>query len=222
MAYDEKMAQRVRRILATQPKVTERNMMGALCFVVDGDMCCCVKDDALMVRVDTHGRERALAEPGVQPATLRGRVMKAFVLVDAAAIKSHAALRRWVERGLGVSAEPKTGKRLAAAPAATIDPKFAAVVAAFASDRHVTAGKMMASTGLKVNGKIFAMMSRGKFVAKLPKERVTELVRSGAGVHFDPRRDGRVMKEWLELSGTKPSWIALAREAYRFVSLARR
>jgi len=98
-----------------------------------------------------------------------------------------------------------------------IDPRFASVVAAFARDRQVTAGKMMASVGLKVGGKIFAMMSRGRFVAKLPRERVDELVQSGAGAYFDPRRDGRLMKEWIELSGAKPSWVALAKEAHRFV-----
>jgi TfoX/Sxy family transcriptional regulator of competence genes len=106
-----------------------------------------------------------------------------------------------------------------AAPAPTdVDPKFAAVVAAFAGDRHVTTGKMMASVGVKVNGKIFAMIVRGKLVAKLPRDRVDELVQSGVGEYFDPRRDGRLMKEWIQLRGTKPSWIELAKEAHRFVS----
>src|SRR6476659_1962544 len=91
-----------------------------------------------------------------------------------------------------------------------LDPAFAPVVAAFARDRRVTTGKMMASFGLKVNGKIFAMMVRGKLVVKLPKARVDGLVQSGAGAYFDPRRDGRLMKEWIVLSGTKPPWIALA------------
>jgi len=100
---------------------------------------------------------------------------------------------------------------------AELDPKFSAVLAAFAKDRSVTSGKMMASVGLKVNGKIFAMMVRGRFVAKLPKGRVDELVRSGLGEHFDPRKNGRVMKEWVVLNGTKPPWIELAKEAHRFV-----
>ena len=75
----------------------------------------------------------------------------------------------------------------------------------------------MASVGLRVNGKIFAMMVRGKFVAKLPGERVDELVQSGMGAYFDPRHDGRLMKEWIELKGAKPPWIELAKEAHRFV-----
>jgi TfoX/Sxy family transcriptional regulator of competence genes len=105
-----------------------------------------------------------------------------------------------------------------AADANPTDPRFGVVIAAFADDRKVTAGKMMASVGLKVSGKIFAMLVRGKFVAKLPKDRVAEIVKSGAGEYFDPRRDGRLMKEWLMLSGAKPNWIELAKEAYRFVA----
>lgn len=76
----------------------------------------------------------------------------------------------------------------------------------------------MASFGLKVNGELFAMMTRGKFVARLPASRVDALVRSGAGSYFDPRRDGRTRKEWLELKGTEPPWLELAKEACVFVA----
>jgi TfoX N-terminal domain len=99
----------------------------------------------------------------------------------------------------------------------TEDPRFAAVVDAFAHDRRVTSGRMMASLGLRVGGKIFAMLVRGELVVKLPRERVTELVDAGLGHHFDPRRDGRLMKEWLVLEGDDPPWVEVAREAYAFV-----
>jgi len=99
-----------------------------------------------------------------------------------------------------------------------IDPRFAPVIEAFARHREVSSGKMMASVGLRVNGKIFAMIVRGKFVAKLPKPRVDEIVESGAGERFDPRGDGRLMREWVVLRGEKPSWVELAKEAHRFVS----
>jgi TfoX/Sxy family transcriptional regulator of competence genes len=98
-----------------------------------------------------------------------------------------------------------------------VDPRFAPVIAAFTGDRQVTTGTMMASLGLKVNGRIFAMMVRGRFVAKLPRERVDEMVRLGQGERFDPRRDGRVMKEWLVAGEKAPPWIELAREAHRYV-----
>ena len=101
------------------------------------------------------------------------------------------------------------------------DPRFEEVVAAFAKDKKVTSGKMMASQGLKIDGKIFAMLREGRLVTKLPKARVDALVESGEGERFDPRGDGRLMKEWLVLND-KPtnstSWIDLAKEARSFVS----
>jgi hypothetical protein len=67
-----------------------------------------------------------------------------------------------------------------------------------------------------VNGKIFAMIARGKFVAKLPRVRVDGLVTGGVGERFDPGR-GRLMKEWLAVGPGKADWVELAREAYRYV-----
>jgi len=100
----------------------------------------------------------------------------------------------------------------------TPESRFAEVAAAFAADQRVTSGMMMASVGLRVDGKIFAMLVRGSLVVKLPAESVAELVRSGRGQQFDPRRDGRLMKEWVVLDGPTPPWLEVAREAYRFVS----
>jgi hypothetical protein len=99
-----------------------------------------------------------------------------------------------------------------------VDPRFAAVVAAFAQDEQVTRGgqKGFGSGALKVNGKIFAMMSsKGEFVVKLPKARVDDLVRAGNGKRFDPGH-GRVMKEWLVVTAHEESWADLARQAHRF------
>ncbi|HEY6783361.1 MAG TPA: TfoX/Sxy family protein [Gemmatimonadales bacterium] len=97
------------------------------------------------------------------------------------------------------------------------DPRFAVVIDAFARDGRVTSGTMMASLGLKVSGKIFAMLVRGQLVVKLPRERVAALVDSGLGAQFDPRRDGRLMKEWVVIAGDEPPWVDVAREACEFV-----
>ena len=98
------------------------------------------------------------------------------------------------------------------------DPRFAAVVKAFAGITSVSREerKGFGSGALKVNGKIFAMMSsRGKFVVKLPKAQVDQLVSDGKGERFDPG-GGRVMKEWCEVHDAKTDWVALAREAFAF------
>jgi TfoX/Sxy family transcriptional regulator of competence genes len=97
-----------------------------------------------------------------------------------------------------------------------LDSSFEAVASAFRNDRQVTQGLMMASYGLKVNGKIFAMYGRSEFVVKLPKPRVDELVSNGTAKRFEPG-PGRVMKEWAAFKGEKQNWMSYAQEAYDFV-----
>jgi TfoX/Sxy family transcriptional regulator of competence genes len=100
--------------------------------------------------------------------------------------------------------------------AAEVPPRFTRVADAFANDAAVTSGVMMSAYGLKVNGKIFAMLPRGSFVVKLPRARVDELVAEGVGAHFDPGH-GRLMKEWIAIDGHDDRWLSLARESYAFV-----
>jgi hypothetical protein len=103
-----------------------------------------------------------------------------------------------------------------------IDASFQPVVDAFSKNKNVGCGRMFSSNSvLNVNGKIFAMFARGKFVAKLPKQRVDELVSNGQGKHFDPGH-GRLMKEWVELGAGKANWVELAKEAYNFVKQGKR
>jgi hypothetical protein len=72
------------------------------------------------------------------------------------------------------------------------------------------------SNVLSINGKIFAMLVKGKLVVKLPKQRVDELIAARVGHYFDPGH-GRLMKQWISISGAKAPWVELAKEAYRFV-----
>lgn len=98
--------------------------------------------------------------------------------------------------------------------------RFALLVAEFLGNPAVTppSGKKFGTAGLKVHNKIFALLSRGKLVVKLPRQRVDALVATGAGTRFDPRQDGRLMKEWIVLESTdQEEWLALAQEALAFV-----
>lgn len=111
----------------------------------------------------------------------------------------------------------KTAKKTGREEGAEADPAFAPVVAAFASDRDVTRKRMFGNpNALTVSGKIFAMLTRGELVAKVPRGRVDQLVREGTGTRFDPGH-GRLMKEWVSIPGGRANWVELAREAHRFV-----
>ena len=88
------------------------------------------------------------------------------------------------------------------------------MLAAYAAGKS-EGGRKFGSNGLKVNGKLFALFTRGKLVVKLSRERADGLVASRVGKHFDPGH-GRKMKQWVEIS-TTASWVDLALEAHDFV-----
>lgn len=74
------------------------------------------------------------------------------------------------------------------------------------------------STSLKTEGRIFAMLVKGRLVVKLPRGRVDELLESGRGERFDPGH-GRIQKEWLVVaSDADDDWLALATESETFVA----
>ena len=106
--------------------------------------------------------------------------------------------------------------------------RYDAIVTALGARPGVTteaAGKKgFGSSGqLKVDNRIFAMLVRGALVVKLPRARVDHLIASKDGTRFDPRRDGRVMKEWVTIApASNLDWLALAREALAFVRSASR
>jgi hypothetical protein len=111
--------------------------------------------------------------------------------------------------------KPKKGK-----PAPEPNGAFASVANALRSKRGISleegwgAGNLV----LKVHGNIFAMSVRGDLVVKLPAERIDALVRERVARRFDPRKNGRVMKEWAVFGGRGPDWVTLAQEAFDFVS----
>jgi TfoX/Sxy family transcriptional regulator of competence genes len=84
--------------------------------------------------------------------------------------------------------------------------------------RGVTSGTGFGTNeGLRVSGKVFAMLVRSELVVKLPKDRVDELVGAGAARRFDAGK-GRPMKEWASVSASASRrWKALVEEARTFV-----
>src|SRR5579872_1847549 len=112
-------------------------------------------------------------------------------------------------------------------PSLTPEARFATIVEELLDNAGVTpplegTQKGFGSSGLKIHNKIFAMLVRGKLVVKLPKARVDALIASGEGERFDPRKDGRLMKEWIMVEPTSAvEWLPLAREAMEFVGSKR-
>jgi hypothetical protein len=108
-------------------------------------------------------------------------------------------------------------------PSGSPKSRYARLVEQFMERPNVTQeGKGFGSNALKVDGRIFAMLTpRWEFVVKLPRQRVEELIESGDGLAFDAGK-GRPMKEWLVVRPTASlTWSSLAEEALAFVGTPR-
>ncbi|HEX8054007.1 MAG TPA: hypothetical protein VF517_13535 [Thermoleophilaceae bacterium] len=79
----------------------------------------------------------------------------------------------------------------------------------------MTEGKAFRSPGLKVDGRIFAMLVGEELVVKLPAERCKALVTDGAARPFES--GSRKMREWVVIELPPTRWPELAREALSFV-----
>lgn len=111
MAYDERLAERVRAVLADHDGVSERKMFGGLAFLVDGKMCVGVIGNELMVRSGPTQHEAALKKPHARPMDFTGRPMTGMIYVAPAGVARGTALKRWVELGIAGAAASPVSKR---------------------------------------------------------------------------------------------------------------
>jgi hypothetical protein len=99
----------------------------------------------------------------------------------------------------------------------TPEERFAALVDLFVGTPGVTLPQQrgkFGSAALKVDNRIFAMLSGGRLVVKLSRDRVQALIDAGEGGPFDAGK-GTPMKEWLTVR-QDDRWEALSKEALEF------
>jgi TfoX/Sxy family transcriptional regulator of competence genes len=121
VAYDERLAERVRALLAAEPDLSERKMFGGIGFMLGGRVCAGVHGDRLIARVPDDVAARELARPHASPFDLTGRAMSGWIYIAPEGLRTAAALRRWVELGTQVARAappPKRAKPRAPRPGA--------------------------------------------------------------------------------------------------------
>ena len=99
MAYDEKLADRIRQAVGPRADVAEKKMFGGVAFLLGGKMFCGIVKDDLMVRVGPERYEAALSEANVRPMDFTGRPMNGYVYVGPGGSRTEKAIAKWVERG---------------------------------------------------------------------------------------------------------------------------
>ncbi len=118
MAYDEYLADRMRKSLKDQKaRFEEKKMMGGLCFMVDGKMCCGVlfdkkrETDVVMARIGEEASEKAMKKKGCHPMDFTGRPMRAYVFVSPEGYDRDKDLDYWIDLCLQFNPLAKASKK---------------------------------------------------------------------------------------------------------------
>lgn len=112
MAFNEKLADRVRELISATHNITEeKKMFGGLCFMVDDKMCVGVESERLMVRLDPERYDEVMEKEGCQPMDFTGKIMKGYVFVDVDVLKTKKQLDYWIQLALAFNAKAKSSKK---------------------------------------------------------------------------------------------------------------
>jgi hypothetical protein len=98
MAYDQALADRIRRVTADDADLSERRMFGGIAFLYRGHMFVGVTGSTLMARVGKQNHEEALGHAHVREMDFTGKPMRGYVYVDPPGITSDAQLMFWLRR----------------------------------------------------------------------------------------------------------------------------
>ena len=97
MAYDENLANRVRRALARRKALTEKKMFVGIGFLLNGNMCVGVWREFLILRVGESKAEALLSQKHARPFDITGRAMSGWVMIAPEGWRSRAALAKHLQ-----------------------------------------------------------------------------------------------------------------------------
>jgi hypothetical protein len=101
MAYDERLAERIRAAVTGEPGLTEKAMFGGLAFLVHGNLAVSASGQGgLLLRIDPADAPALTSRPHVERFEMRGRAMDGWLHVQPEAVDGDAELQEWVDVGL--------------------------------------------------------------------------------------------------------------------------
>ena len=112
MAYDEHLAERIKRVLNEKnTPFKEKKMFGGISFMVDDKMCVGVLKNEMMARIDPEIQQNVLLEKGCREMDFTHRPMKGFLFISPEAIDLDEDLEKWVTRCLEYNPKAKSSKK---------------------------------------------------------------------------------------------------------------
>jgi len=98
-------------MLKDAPRVEEKRMFGGVCFMVRGKMCVTVGRERIMCRIDPAIHDEAVKRKGSSTVVMKGREYRGWVRIDAASLRSDAALEHWIVLALDFNSRAKAARK---------------------------------------------------------------------------------------------------------------
>ncbi|MBP9884054.1 MAG: TfoX/Sxy family protein [Chitinophagales bacterium] len=111
MAYNTKLADRIREAIADIPHVEEKFMFGGVCFMLNGKMCIGVVQDEMMCRINPEVYEEALHKDGCREMVFTGKPMKGYVYVSEEGMKTKKEFDYWINLCVAFNSLAKASKK---------------------------------------------------------------------------------------------------------------
>lgn len=111
MAYNEKLADRIRKAIAHLPNVKEKKMFGTLAFMVKDKIFITAGTNRIMCRIDPGLHEEVIKRKGCHTVMMRGREYKGYIHVDEDSLKSKKDFEYWIGLSLDFNKKAKASKK---------------------------------------------------------------------------------------------------------------
>ena len=87
MAYDERLAERIRALVAGEDGVAEKKMFGGLAFLLNGNMAIAASGQGgILVRVDPAESDELVETTPAEPMEMRGRSMAGWLRLESGGV----------------------------------------------------------------------------------------------------------------------------------------
>ena len=99
MAYDQVLADRVRKILQSE-KIVEQEMFDGVGFLMNNTLVCGVQDEFLILNVGSDRFKEVLTHPQAKPFRPEGKSMPGCVMVKPVSTARDTDLAGWIRSGI--------------------------------------------------------------------------------------------------------------------------
>lgn len=100
MAYDETLCKRVKKTLQNEEGFREQKMFGGIAFMLNGNMCCGIHEENLILRLNKELAREALDTKEASLFDITGKPMNTIVSIPKEHVKTPTKLKKWLNVAL--------------------------------------------------------------------------------------------------------------------------